>query len=356
MNTRRNYMGLSSAEQQQYIQDFLVLKTTMNNEYLNDLGGAISEWDFSTFLHNYATNFSNTDWAHFHPEFPMWHRNHLLRFERSAQEVLQKPGWTLPYWDWTQSDDLTQQLINIWGGWSTTNDTLGDAWGGYVINAPWYNGWICVADHGLPMDDPHLRRCIACIPSADTTPSAGAVAYTLNASHYETWPYNISTDCGWNTSTDCVIPEAHSFRNFLEGWTVSPTDPTQPADPTNKRDMHNRVHSYCGGHMHHVPVSANDPLFYLHHTMVDLVLERWFRSHPAVLAQGYFPVSGAPPGTNKYDCLFPFYPIVTPSQFYELSTSFGYTYDILGLSPASMAMPTTALGMLLTLGVLGLTM
>jgi hypothetical protein len=65
---------------------------------------------------------------------------------------------------------------------------------------------------------------------------------------------------GWDTRSP-------GFRNTLEG--------------TGATSMHNTVHIWVGGSM--FPMSSpNDPVFFLHHCMVDKVWADWQAAHPGM--------------------------------------------------------------------------
>lgn len=38
---------------------------------------------------------------------------------------------------------------------------------------------------------------------------------------------------------------------------------------------HDNIHKYVGGHMGEPTVSANDPVFFLHHAFIDFIWELW---------------------------------------------------------------------------------
>jgi len=236
--------------------------------------------------------------------------------------VTGRADWAIPYWDWSSPDGL-KVLNEFFGGNGTTEF---NEMGG--VTTGWHGTWPVAGDHGLPMSDARLRRCMGCEYPASKLPSADAVAFALNASVYDAWPYNTKTDCGFDATPDCVYPEAYSFRSLLEGYTISPNHHTHPLDRRSPVDMHNRVHMFVGGYMSETPFASNDPVFYPHHSFVDLLLEKWIRAHPDAVAAGFVPSTGGPNGHNRYDCLFPFIPHITHDEMYKTSDKLGYTYDV----------------------------
>src|SRR5690348_246717 len=102
---------------------------------------------------------------------------------------------------------------------------------GVVTKGPFAN-WTLVGsdDHAL------LWRNRSELNSQLPLPSH--IKEVMNMSSYDCFPWNASSIC---------------FRNYFEGFLPPP------------RDMHNVVHVYIGGAMRNITISANDPIFYLHH-------------------------------------------------------------------------------------------
>lgn len=77
-----------------------------------------------------------------------------------------------------------------------------------------------------------------------------------------------------------------------------------------------------------VPIASNDPLFMLHHSFVDYILEVWIRRY-----HGDFKPSAddttAAKGHNYNDVIVPFLPLVTAHEMLVESTTLGWTYESL---------------------------
>ena len=76
------------------------------------------------------------------------------------------------------------------------------------------------------------------------------------------------------------------------------------------------------------PSAANDPIFWLHHSFVDRILEKWLRKYKAnatVLSK-----MGAPIGHNRRDPIVPLFPIRTHEQMFKKSWEFGNEYEDVG--------------------------
>jgi len=330
---RRNFSTLADLEKSKIVNALKTMKTTLNSEYRSDLDEDLNEIDYFTFFHYMSTSSTVIDYAHEGPAFPTWHRSLLLQIERAFQQVLLDPTFALPYWDWTQSDALNEEIIALFGGNGTisNNDTNCSIDGGYIAGN--FSDWMPVGEHGRAIppncgEQTAIRRCVGCRPNVTTLPSLSAVNFALSAPSYDKWPWNSSNDCGVGTDPSCQVDlKSYGFRNALEGFMRSPTAPTLPADPKRATDLHNRVHIFLGGLMSQVPYASNDPLFWLHHTFVDLLFERWLRTHLNATEVGFLPISGAKNGHNRFDCLMPYFPFATNDELFKTSENFGYEYD-----------------------------
>ncbi|WP_260288870.1 tyrosinase family protein [Peribacillus aracenensis] len=86
--------------------------------------------------------------------------------------------------------------------------------------------------------------------------------------------------------------------------------------------LHNLVHGWVGGHMGSVPVSPNDPVFFLHHANVDRIWAMW-----KILQreEKYLPRRSGPFGHNLNDPMFPW--DITPKKMIN-HRKLGYIYDM----------------------------
>ena len=76
------------------------------------------------------------------------------------------------------------------------------------------------------------------------------------------------------------------------------------------------------GNILDVASSPNDPLFILHHTMVDCVFDEWLRRHP----DGEYPDSpDVPQGHLRDGYMVPFFPIFTNNDMFKPAEEFGYS-------------------------------
>jgi len=191
--------------------------------------------------------------AHSGPVFLTWHRFYLKRLQNEIGEILGKPDFEIPYWNWIKDGKLSQadqRSAPIWaetamGGsgsplqagkfkFDTTNPTDPENW---VVR-------IEINPSGPILSNRGLNRQIGV--ELRNLPSLSSVLSTISRFSYD--------DVNWDRNTPAV------FRNELEGWRGS--------------GMHNRVHRWIGGDMG-TGHSPNDPVFFLNHCNVDRIWAFW---------------------------------------------------------------------------------
>ncbi|KAM3437318.1 hypothetical protein MY4824_003859 [Beauveria thailandica] len=130
-----------------------------------------------------------------------------------------------------------------------------------------------------------------------------------------------------------IYSNYHEYNAFSnKAWAAS----QKASNLDSLESIHDVIHLYGGlkGHMTYVPLSSFDPLFFLHHTMVDRLVSIWQVLNPTAwiqpMANGETSYT-APKGTvqDSTSPLVPFYD--TPDTFWTSDTSrttevFGYTY------------------------------
>ena len=79
-------------------------------------------------------------------------------------------------------------------------------------------------------------------------------------------------------------------------------------------DLHNQVHVWVGGTMSEIPLAAFDPVFWVHHTMIDRLWALWQLAHPGA-------------GVGSVPLNHPLGPFPTLTVAHTLSTTaLGYDY------------------------------
>ncbi|WP_045304407.1 tyrosinase family protein, partial [Saccharothrix sp. ST-888] len=243
--------------------------------------------------------------------------------EANIQRVLQKPGFALPYWDWSADGDLGSPT----NAQIFTPSYLGGD-GDPVTTGPFafspadpatFTVRIQSDQSGMKLLQTHrgLRRSFAQPPPFGwrTLPTGAEVKDTL-----------AFTPAGGNPVDRYDVPAFNSssegFRDRLEGWL--------PKDPSRPVHMHNQVHVWIGGDM--APAtSPNDPVFFLHHCNVDRIWQGWMNRYGRL----YAPDMSAPATTYLGERIDD--PIVSPLSTGTAGTpatprsvldmSAAYTYD-----------------------------
>lgn len=98
------------------------------------------------------------------------------------------------------------------------------------------------------------------------------------------------------------------------------------------------------GTIEDVTASPNDPMFILHHTMLDCILIEWMRRNP---------IAGYPPGVTttghaRDGFIIPFFPLFTHNDLFVSPEDLGYTCELFG--GAALTTPTSV-SLLVLLGV-----
>ena len=212
--------------------------------------------------------------AHQGPAFLPWHREYLARFEQELQAI--DADVSLPYWDWTTQRGTGAALwtADLLGGDGTGPDDT-------VTSGPFAfsTGRWTLTVTSPPLDPgPALRRSLG----GGTLPTSGQLNAALSRTPYD------------------------SFRLQLEGI------------------VHGVPHIWVGRTMA-TGSSPNDPVFWMHHAMVDRQWARWQRQHPDQLP--YLAAGQGPAGHRLNDPIAILgHPSRTPAQLID-HTALGYTYD-----------------------------
>ncbi|KAI6230436.1 hypothetical protein M3Y99_01062800 [Aphelenchoides fujianensis] len=213
---RREYRTLSDDERERFHAAVRQIK-------------ANGEFDRLARIHS---QFAESGGAHSGPAFLPWHRELVKRFEIAIRNV--DPTVAVPYWDSVLDNNLPRPTDSIlW-----TDEFMGASDGaGNLINGP-FSPW-----------------------------------RTLNGRA------NIVRRVGAQGSLFRESEIAFAARQTQVEQVLAFTAPRQGCPLRTNWNVleytHGNVHIYVGGDMLDQSTSANDPIFYLHHSFVDLVYEMW---------------------------------------------------------------------------------
>nr|XP_006817094.1 PREDICTED: tyrosinase-like [Saccoglossus kowalevskii] len=227
--------------------------------------------------------------------------------------------FAIPYWDWSGAPNCeicTEEYMgknspspphNILGEFSGWKDLCSDFQRFHDI------GLICSNNEVSNL--PSITRNPGGDSLLDELPSLEALYYTLSMTDYDTRPLV--------PTLNVSITSPCSFRNILEGFADSERQ-SGLFTPFGSQS-HNQVHSYMNGTMGVVETSPNDPMFWLHHSNVDRIMEKWIRRYNANTT--HYPKDSTPVGHDADSYMVPFFPVMTNGEFLQKSQVFGYTYD-----------------------------
>ncbi|RCN33518.1 shTK domain protein [Ancylostoma caninum] len=184
------------------------------------------------------SQFSTSPGAHSGPAFLPWHREFIKRLEIAIRRV--DPTLALPYWDSTMDGAIPSPADSVlWGNeLMGTQDSTGAVRTGAFRNWPTVDG------------------------SRVFTRSIGTTGNLLQER-------DIATVVG---SSDIRLLLAFTAPQAVCGVFASCPN---PADWSALEYIHGGPHVFTGGDMLVTTTATNDPIFFNHHSMIDLIWELW---------------------------------------------------------------------------------
>ena len=344
---RKSFGSLSSSEKENVANGMLMLKNEMGywsvvTEESPTVSGTVtlqnvSTYDFLIYIHNYVSRDASeacqvlnggiiVDFAHSGPNFLVWHRTYLLILERALQRVLDNPSFGLPYWKW-EGNDLSVFDERYFGTLPTRSRERQDITNGL--------NWKTVCDISFRLkttdkvgrevdaywNDKDPRNCMQywapCDPITDLGNSnrlqrgnAYLKGYLPNLREIEIAIAALEYDAPGDNGKYGQNSLRDSFRSRLEGWNLicSTSDLcVGPQVSQMYQRLHNVVHDWIHGHMSVPPSAVNDPVFSLHHSNIDRILESWMQRFSSGNLPPYQPNGEGHIGHNLNDYMVPFF-------------------------------------------------
>ena len=237
---------------------------TLSNAERLELSNAILELKRRGIYDQFVLRHANANASAIHrsPAFLPWHRRFIWDFESELQRVSGNPDLGLPYWNWPEGGaNASMWDDNLLGGDGNPVTQV-------VNNGPFRSGEWTIINSNSQQAGP-LTRAFGRESWATSLPTLQQIQEVLSFTPYDA--------ANWNENV------TQSFRNQLEGF--------------RGPNLHNRGHGWVGGSM--LPMtSPNDPIFFMHHCMVDKLWYEWQLRFPG---QGYLPVNNGPFGQNETD-------------------------------------------------------
>lgn len=199
--------------------------------------------------------------------FPTWHRTYLALFEQSlvanalavanefkgddkARYLAKANSLRMPYWDWAQppaeGEEPFPQMF------STPTVTLNTPSGMQNVTNPLLKYSFKDGEDSSFLG-PNIR---------ETTRKPAFTASNRQQLRSDLWTL-LSSQQDYNAfSTEALLPGADNFN------------------PSSLEGLHDNIHVWTGGQMGIVPQAAFDPVFWLHHAMVDHIFALYQDARP----------------------------------------------------------------------------
>lgn len=214
-----------------YRQDVANLAATELDKFRQTMAKSISLSDNRGFIHFAGMHgLPGNLCQHGTPLFLPWHRGYLYMLEMSLRDIT--PDVSLPWWDWTS--DLTHAS-------------------------------------GIPAasSDPAPNPVLACQTGLPASTLAQIQAQIPDALDFSVSPPQTVRAPGPPGS----LPTAEVIESVLR-------EATFDGFSARLEDQHNQVHGWVGGSMGIIPLAGFDPLFWVHHCMIDRLWYLWQLRNP----------------------------------------------------------------------------
>ncbi|TGO50344.1 hypothetical protein BOTNAR_0396g00080 [Botryotinia narcissicola] len=220
--------------------------------------------------------------------FPTWHRPYLALYEQVLHSVVifiaeQFPAgaerdrytaaaanFRIPYWDWAVVPPTGESVLPP--SVSTPTVTVNGPAGVQTISNPLFSYHFNPLDPSELPDAPFsqfpqtLRYPTSNDASATSQNNLVAQQLDNSAASFRNRLYNLFTNY-------------HDYSTFSnEAWITA----SSPRDFDSIESLHDQIHGLTGsgGHMSYIDYSSFDPLFFLHHTMIDRCFAIWQALNP----------------------------------------------------------------------------
>ena len=260
MRVRKNVKRLSTTEKRLFVEAMKGLKARDSVSH----PGAQSRYDDFAEVHLMAM-MSSPNWGHGNSAFFPWHHELLFQFEQELRSIPGCAEVTIPYWDWTREQaagaagfPFTHDFIGVNGDAPNPNRVLRDPAVAGTVPYPY------------PFDPETWDAIVKDSPgdSADLRRRFGARSDAPNL------PLNDALVTGVSTTFRQAIGSAGYLTLRLRS-----------------EDIHNLVHRWVFGSMYEM-ASPNDPVFFLHHGIIDRMWTIWRETHPGL--PSYVHTGGVP--------------------------------------------------------------
>lgn len=226
---RREWSDLAPAEREAYTSAVKCLQKLPARSDKSKVPGARSRFD--DFM---ATHITMTPYVHASANFLSWHRLFVWTYEKALREECGYEGYQ-PYWNW-------------------------DRYAADPVNSPMFNG----NASSMSGSSAPGSGCVETGPFADMTVNlgpGGSLAYN---------PRCLRRDVSRSNAQECVA--AKTLPVIERSGSIAAFQDTLQSFPGIHANGHFTVGGDPGGDIN---ASAGEPMFYLHHAMIDRVWWLW---------------------------------------------------------------------------------
>ncbi|KAG4436593.1 hypothetical protein IFR05_007913 [Cadophora sp. M221] len=215
--------------------------------------------------------------------FPTWHRPYLALYEQAIHEKVQQiaqqypvgsirdqymaaaANFRIPYWDWAVSPSGGRSILpdSVMSPSVVVNGPAGVQ----TIANPLYNYRFQPLDSDQLPDYP-FNQYVETVRYPATNNPAATSQNNLIARQLD------NSGASFRNRLYILLTMYDDYTTFSnEAWISS----DNPAGYDSLESIHDQIHGLTGsgGHMTYIHYSAFDPLFWLHHAMIDRIFAMW---------------------------------------------------------------------------------
>ena len=272
---RTEFRAMSKEMRKQFTDSVTCLKNMppkASTEELSSYASGANHGIKSRYDEFVATHIANTFKIHATADFLAWHRNFIFEFE---QDLKNDCGYTgnLPYWDWAADAEAVDQS-EIFNGDEYSMGSNGE----YIAGRS--DTYLGLQDLNFPPGTG--GGCVYSGPFSNTT-------YITNLGPIDS-PYNNNVEGEFDFNPRCLVRDLNSWFSSRYNTYEQVSDLVIGEDSVqyfqalmqgylgdNKLGVHGGGHWLGGGpsQLEDFHSSPNDPVFYIHHAMIDRIWTVW---------------------------------------------------------------------------------
>ncbi|EXK33567.1 tyrosinase [Fusarium oxysporum f. sp. melonis 26406] len=269
-NVRRDWKALSKKERKAYINAVLCLRKKPSKADPSFAPGARTRYDDFVAVH-----INQTRTIHATGNFFTWHRYYTWAYEKALRDECDYKG-TQPYWNWFETGDFATNPLFDGSETSMSGD------GGFFK----HNG--SVSGTGLIfLPSGNGGGCIKKGPFAGATANLGPQSPGMDGMEATATPLEYNPRCLRRDLSRYTIDKWMTLPNLYNVTLGDASrsiqimqDEFQGRFPDRFLGLHGAGHFAIGGDSSDLYSSSNEPVFFLHHAMVDRVYWIWQALHP----------------------------------------------------------------------------